>query len=64
MTQDPIVRETRAARAKLFKECEEDLDKLLNLLKASEEQDKDRIVTMETLQKKRQTKEPSRPTKH
>jgi len=63
MRQDPIVRETRAARAKLFAECEEDLDKLMDRLKASEEQDKDRIVTIETLRKKREIKDPRSLTK-
>ena len=63
MSQDPIVRETRAARAKLFAECEEDLDKLMHLLKVSEEQDKDRIVTIETFRNTRQTKDSSRLTK-
>ena len=59
MRQNPIVQETRQARAKLFAECNEDLDKLMERLKASEEQDRDRVVTMETLQRKRQTKDPS-----
>jgi hypothetical protein len=63
MRQDPIVRETRVARAKLFAECEDDLDMLMNRLKASEEQDKDRVVTIEIIRKKRQTKDPSRRSK-
>jgi hypothetical protein len=62
MRQDPIVQETRVARAKLFAECEDDLDKLMDRLKASEEQDKDRMVTIETLRKKRLTRDPSQIT--
>lgn len=59
MREDPIVKETRLARAKLFAECDEDLAKLMDRLKASEEQDRDRVVTIEALRKKRQIKDPS-----
>jgi hypothetical protein len=62
MREDPIVQETRQARAKLFEECNEDLDKLLDRLKASEDEHRDRVVTIETLREKRRSKEPRHPT--
>jgi hypothetical protein len=62
MREDPIVQETRQARAKLFAECNEDLDKLLDRLKASEDEHRDRVVTIETLREKRRPKDPRRLT--
>ena len=45
MNRDPIVEETRNARAKLFEECGEDLDTLLERLKEQEQQDRARLVS-------------------
>ena len=59
MREDPIVQETRQARAKLFAECNEDLGKLMDRLKAAEEEDRARVVTIETVRKKRQAKDAS-----
>ncbi len=41
---DPIVEEIRQTRQKIMKECGNDLEKLLNRLKAAEAQDRDRLV--------------------
>ena len=62
MKDDPIVEEVRQARAKLFAECNEDLNTLMDQLKAAEEQDKDRLVTWEAVQQKRQLDEGRQPT--
>lgn len=45
MNKDPIVEEVRDARWKLFEECGEDLEKLLQHLKEQERQDRDRLVS-------------------
>lgn len=59
MREDPIVKETRLARAKLFAECDQNLDKLMDRLKASEEHDKSRVVSIEALRSRRQVEGPS-----
>lgn len=59
MKEDPIVKDTRMARAKLFKECDQDLDKLMDRFKASEQQDKDRVVTIEDVRRRRHNKVPT-----
>ena len=53
MTKDPIVEEVRNARAKLFEECGEDIEKLMDRLKEQENQDKARLVSKQTKNKKR-----------
>jgi len=45
MNRDPIVEETRKTRAKLFEECGEDLDRLLDRPKEQEQQDQARLVS-------------------
>jgi len=52
MKNDPIVEETRQARAKLFAAAGEDLGKYLDLLQMSEQQDRSRIVTLGDVQKR------------
>jgi hypothetical protein len=53
MTKDPIVEEVRNARAKLFEECGEDIEKLMDRLKEQEHQDKARLTSNQTTKKKR-----------
>ena len=53
MNRDPIVEEVREARAKLFEECGQDLDKLMDRLKKQERQDQDRLVSKKTANQKR-----------
>jgi len=43
-TKDPIVQDVRTARERLFKDCEENLDKLLDHYHQQEPQHKDRLV--------------------
>jgi len=45
MTKDPIVREVRTAREKLFDACHGSLDEYLNHLKDQEQQDRPRVVS-------------------
>lgn len=59
MKEDPIVAETRLVRARLLAQCNESLDQFLDYLKVAEEQDRERIVTIEALQEKRRAKAPS-----
>ena len=53
MTKDPIVEEVRDARAKLFEECDEDIEKLMDRLKEQENQDQARLVSKQTKNQKR-----------
>ena len=53
MTKDPIVEEVRNTRAKLFEECGEDIEKLKDRLKEQENQDKARLVSKQSKNKKR-----------
>ncbi len=45
MNRDPIVEEIHRTRQKLLKECNGDLDQLLDRLKAAEVQDRSLVVT-------------------
>jgi hypothetical protein len=58
--EDPIVKETRLARARLFRECGEDLGRLMDHLKASEEQDRNRLVAIEDVRRRRGVEVPPR----
>ena len=42
--KDPIVEEVRAARAEIFKEADNDLHKLCELLRKAEQEHKDKLV--------------------
>jgi hypothetical protein len=44
---DPIVKEIRETRQRIFKECGEDLERYIEYLKSTEPQDKHRVVTLE-----------------
>jgi hypothetical protein len=53
MENDPIVNEIRLTREKIFKECDEDLNKLIDFLKEQEKNDSDRLVSSEEIMKKK-----------
>jgi len=50
MKEDAIVNDIRAAREKLFRQCHEDVNKLMDWFKKQERQHKGRIVSRESLQ--------------
>jgi hypothetical protein len=49
MKDDPIVKEIRNTRQKLFKQCGDDLNKYLDWLKGLEKKHKDRLVSLEEI---------------
>ncbi|HVC97136.1 MAG TPA: hypothetical protein VND64_25885 [Pirellulales bacterium] len=51
MNRDPIVDEVRQARQKILDDCGGDLEGLLNRLKAAEGQDRERMVSIESVRK-------------
>lgn len=53
MTKDPIVEEVRNTRAKLFEDCGENIEKLMDRLKEQENQDKARLVSNQNTKQKR-----------
>jgi hypothetical protein len=55
MTGDPIVREIHETRRRIFQECGGDVEGLIARLKAAELKDKDRLVTMDDVQKRART---------
>ena len=55
MTDDPIVKEIHETRRRILEECGGDVEGLIAHLKAAEQQDKDRLVTMEEVQKRAAT---------
>jgi hypothetical protein len=56
---DPIVKEVRETRQRIFKECGEDLDRYIEYLKATEPQDKQRVVTLEEVRARAQKRKGS-----
>jgi hypothetical protein len=50
--KDPIVEEVRDVRRRIFDECGNDLNRLIERLKAAEATDKDRLVTLEQVQQR------------
>ncbi len=52
MMDDPIVREIHETRRRILEECDGDLERLIARLKAAEQKDKDRLVTMDEVQKR------------
>jgi len=54
MKHDPIVEEIHKARERVLRECAGDLEKFMDRLKAAEDQDHGRLVSLETLREKRQ----------
>ncbi|NQT37561.1 MAG: hypothetical protein HQ581_08735 [Planctomycetes bacterium] len=55
MMDDPIVEEVRHTRQRIFAECDGDLDRLIARLKAADSKNKDRLVTIENVQKRAST---------
>lgn len=49
---DAIVQEVHEIRRRLLAECSNDLDRFMERLKAAEEQDRDRLVTAEDIEKR------------
>ena len=52
MTNDPIVNEIHKTRQRILAECDGDVEKMIARLKTLEDQDKDRLVTLEEVQKR------------
>ena len=52
---DPIVEEIHETRRRILAECDGDLERLIARLKAAESKDKDRLVTIEDVQKRART---------
>ena len=53
MMRDPIVDEIHQTRQKILADCNGDLDKLMDRYKSSEDRDRSRLVTLETVRKRR-----------
>jgi hypothetical protein len=51
MINDPIVDEVRETRRRIFEECGNDLNRLIERLKTAEVQHKGRLVSFEEVQK-------------
>ena len=49
MSRDPIVEEIHQTRQKILEECGDDLERVLDRLKAAESQDRTRLVSMASL---------------
>jgi hypothetical protein len=56
MMEDEIVNEIHETRRRMFEECGNDLGRYLERIKAAEEQDKDRLVTFEEVQRRAREK--------
>ena len=54
MVDDPIVEDVYRARQKILDECNGDLAKWMERLKAAEAQHQDRVVTPDAVREKRQ----------
>ncbi len=52
MINDPIVEEVYQARQKILDECDGDLKKWMDRLRAAEAQHPERVVTLETMREK------------
>ena len=52
MKHDPIVEEIHQIRERILGDCDGDLERWLNRLKAAEKKDQRHIVNIETLQEK------------
>ncbi len=57
MIDDPIVREIHETRRRIMAECGDDLQRLIDRLKAAESQDRHRLVTKEDLEKRSRSSE-------
>jgi ribosomal 50S subunit-associated protein YjgA (DUF615 family) len=54
MIRDPLVEEIHQIRQKLLEDCDGRLDKLMDRYQAAEEQDRDRLVTLDSLRARRE----------
>lgn len=52
MIRDPIVEEIHKIREQMLADCNDDLDQLLDRYESSEDQDKNRVVSLEDVQRK------------
>ena len=52
---DPIVQEIHQTRRRILQQCNGDLERFIARLKAAESKDKDRLVTVEDVQKRART---------
>jgi len=59
MIDDPIVQEIHETRRRIMAECGDDLERLMDRLKAAESQDRHRLVTKEDLQGRARSSEPA-----
>ncbi len=57
--EDPIVEEVHEVRRRILEECGGELDGLIQRLKTAESKDKDRLVTIEDVQKRAHTPKPA-----
>ena len=57
MIDDPIVAEIHETRRRIMAECGDDVERLIDRLKAAESQDKDRLVTAEELKRRARSSE-------
>ncbi|HBO42966.1 MAG TPA: hypothetical protein DD670_03335 [Planctomycetaceae bacterium] len=55
MTNDPIVAEVRKTRQQIMDECEGNVGRLIARLKAGDFKNKDRLVSIEQVQKQART---------
>ena len=62
MIDDPIVEDVYQARQKILDQCNGDLMKWIERLKAAEAEHQDRVVSMEAVREKRQLDRSCRPT--
>ena len=54
--EDEIVKEIHETRRRILKECGGDIDRLIERLKAAESKDKDRLVSVEDVQRRASTR--------
>jgi len=59
--KDPIVEEVHQARRELWDECEGDLQKLIDKLKAIEAEEQHRVISLEKLKELKKAKPSSTP---
>ena len=57
MIDDPIVQEIHETRRRIMAECGDDVERLIDRLKAAELQDRDRLVTKEELERRARSSE-------
>jgi len=55
MMEDEIVKEIHETRRRIFEECGNDLNRLIERLKSADAKDKDRLVTFDEVQQRART---------